>query len=207
MLETMSMSDRGNDAARWFSAARAGSKEALGRMLADCQGYLLLIAGRELDPELRAKGGASDLVQETLLEACRDFDAFQGDTEEKLLAWLRKLLLHNLADFRRRYRGTDKRGAGGESAPAAGSSADPLRQVSADAPSPSELTVGQEQHEDLERALDRLPADYRQVVLLRYQDKLPFEEIGRLMNRTANAVEKLWLRAIERLRQELKKPA
>ena len=59
----------------------------------------------------------------------------------------------------------------------------------------------------MERALERLPADYRQVIFYRYQDELPFEEIGRRMNRTANAVEKLWLRAIERLRHELEKPA
>jgi hypothetical protein len=44
MLETTAMSDRGNDAARWLAAARAGSKEALGQMLADGQAYLLLIA-------------------------------------------------------------------------------------------------------------------------------------------------------------------
>jgi RNA polymerase sigma-70 factor, ECF subfamily len=208
MLETTPMLDRGINAARWFADARAGSKEALGRMLADCQAYLLLVAGRELDPDLRAKGGASDLVQETLLEAYRDFDGFHGDTEENLLAWLRKLLLHNVGDFHRRYHGTVKRGTGRDSALAsAGSSADPLLQVSANEPSPSEVSIAHEERGALERALDRLPADYRQVILWRYREELAFEDIGRLMNRTANAVEKLWLRAIERLRKELEKPA
>ncbi len=202
------MSDRGNGAARWLEGARAGSQEALGQMLADCQAYLLLIAGRELDPDLRAKGGASDLVQETLLDAYRSFECFQGDTETRLLAWLRQLLLNNLSDFRRRYRGTVKRQTACELAQAAsGSSADPLLKVSVDEPSPSELTIAREQLETLERALDRLPSDYRQVILCRYQEELPFEDIGRRMDRTANAVEKLWLRAIERLRKELEKPA
>jgi RNA polymerase sigma-70 factor, ECF subfamily len=203
-LEITPMFDRGIDAARWLAAARDGSKEALGRMLADCQAYLLLIAGRELDPALRAKGGASDLVQETLLEACRDFDGFQGDSEEKLLAWLRQLLLHNLADLRRRYHETDKRGAARKSALAStGSSADQLLQVSDGDSSPSALAIKREQSEALYCAIDRLPVDYQQVILWRYQEELPFEEIGRLMNRTANAVEKLWLRAIRLLRQEL----
>jgi RNA polymerase sigma-70 factor (ECF subfamily) len=208
MLETTPMFDRGNDAARWLPDARAGSKEALGRMLADCQAYLLLIAGRELDPDLRAKGGASDLVQDTLFEAYRDFGGFQGDTEKRLLAWLRQLLLNNLADFRRRYRETDKRyGAREFAPPSTGSSADPGLQVSNGDSSPSALAIKREQIEALECAIDRLPADYQQVVLCRYQEELSFEEIGRRMNRSANAVEKLWLRAIERLRQVLEKPA
>jgi hypothetical protein len=57
MLETTPMFDRGINAARWLAAARAGSKEALGQMLADCRAYLLLIAGQELEPDLRAKAG------------------------------------------------------------------------------------------------------------------------------------------------------
>lgn len=88
-----------------------------------------------------------------------------------------------------------------------GSSVDLPLAVCAEEPSPSELTIAREQAEALERALDRLPTDYCQVIRWRYQDELPFEEIGRLMNRTGNAVEKLWPRAIERLRQDLEKPA
>ena len=52
-------------------------------MLDACRAYLLLIAGREPDTQLRAKAGASDLVQETLLEAFRDFAGFHGDTEHR----------------------------------------------------------------------------------------------------------------------------
>src|SRR5437764_3357307 len=97
------------DAAQWLPAARCGSREALGRALDACRRYLLLVADKELDAELQAKGGASDLVQQTFLEAQRDFARFHGDSEAELLAWLRRLLLNNLADFRRLYRGTGKR--------------------------------------------------------------------------------------------------
>src|ERR687883_158141 len=97
------------DVARGLAEARAGSREALGRVLEACRGYLLLVAERELAPDLRPKGGASDLVQQTFLEAQRDFARFRGDSEEELLAWLRRLLLHNVADFSRRFHGTGKR--------------------------------------------------------------------------------------------------
>ena len=99
----------GPNAAQWLPAARQGSREALGQALQACRNYLLLVASKELDPELQAKGGASDLVQQTFLEAQCDFARFQGSSEDELLAWLRRLLLHNLGDFTRRYRDTSKR--------------------------------------------------------------------------------------------------
>ena len=98
------------DAAHLLAAARGGSHEVLGQVLNACRGYLLLIAGQELDPRLRAKGGASDVVQQTFLDAQRAFDRFAGDSDEELRAWLRQVLRHNLADFTRRYRDTGKRG-------------------------------------------------------------------------------------------------
>src|SRR5262249_14287737 len=90
------MSGRMRDAAQLLAAARGGSREALGEALESCRAYLLYVAQREMAPELQAKGGASDLVQETFLDAQRDFDRFRGATEEELLAWLRRLLVHKM---------------------------------------------------------------------------------------------------------------
>jgi RNA polymerase sigma-70 factor (ECF subfamily) len=192
-----------DEVARRLAAARAGSDEMLGQVLQACRGYLLLVAQQELDPDLRAKGGASDLVQETFLDAQRDFAHFHGTTEDELRAWLRQLLLHNVANFARRYRAA-KRQAGREVAlGAAGSTADPAGGVAADAPTPSILLMAREQAEALERALGRLPEDYRRVILLRYQEQQPFGEIARFMHRSPSAVRTLWSRAVRRLRQEM----
>jgi RNA polymerase sigma-70 factor (ECF subfamily) len=173
-------------------------------MLEACRVYLLLIAGHELDTDLQAKGGASDLVQETLLEAFRDFPDFHGSTEQELHAWLRRLLLNNLANFARRYRGTLKRGAAVEVALDGGDPSLPWAQALSDGDAtPSRNAMANEQAQAVQQALERLPPDYRQVILLRYQEQLSFEEISRRMARSANAAEKLWLRAVERLRKEL----
>lgn len=201
------MSTPASDAERWLPAAQAGSKEALAQLLEACRGYLLFIAAQELDPALRAKGGASDLVQETLLEAYKDFPGFQGG-EEDLLAWLRRLLRNNLINFARRYRDTGKRRMSAEVPLQGGDSSSSgwdKGLIGSDS-SPSAHAMADEQAAAVEKALERLPDDYRQVILLRYREELPFEEIGRVMARSANAVEKLWLRAIERLRQELENP-
>jgi RNA polymerase sigma-70 factor (ECF subfamily) len=197
------MAEPSTEAARWLAAARAGSAAALGQVLETCRQYLLLIAGRELDPDLRAKGGASDLVQETFLEAHRDFARFHGNSEAELRAWLRQLLLHHLGKFTRRYRGTHKRQVGCEvRLEPDGSSDTRVLQISADILSPSGEAMAHEQTEAVQQALERLPEDYRRVIALRYQEELSFEEIGKLMNRSPNAARMLWSRAVERLRQE-----
>src|SRR5262249_62211948 len=103
------MGEPNEGAVQHLPAARAGSQEALGRLLEACHGYLLMVARQELPADLQAKGGASDLLQETLMDACRDFAQFRGDTEAELLGWLRQILRNNLAHFNRRYRDTAKR--------------------------------------------------------------------------------------------------
>jgi RNA polymerase sigma-70 factor (ECF subfamily) len=200
------MNDSSEEVVRSLADARAGSREALGRALETCRGYLLQVAQGELAPELRAKGGASDLVQETLLEAYRDFDRFHGGTEDELLAWLRRLLLNNLADFTRRYRGTGRRQLDREVAPPGDSSAEPGGGLVAADRSPSSLAAAGEQASVVLRVLERLPEEYRRVIVLRYQDARTFDEIGKELGLTANAARKLLLRAIERVQTELGEP-
>jgi RNA polymerase sigma-70 factor (ECF subfamily) len=194
-------------AAQWLPAARAGSPEALGQALEACRDYLLRIAQRELGSDLQAKGGASDLVQETVLDAIRDFAHFEGNTEAELLQWLRRLLLNNLADFTRQYRDTAKRQIGQEVQLEGGdSSAERGGGLAAALPSPSGEAMAHEQAEAIHRAVERLPDDYRRVIVLRYQEERSLEEIGDLLGLTANAARKLLLRAVERVQRELEGP-
>jgi RNA polymerase sigma-70 factor (ECF subfamily) len=180
-------------------AAREGSRDALGRTLETCRRYLLTIAKDELSADLRAKGGASDLVQDTFLDAQSAFPQFRGSSEGELRAWLRRLLRHRAAKFGRRYRTTLKRRLCREaSLPQPAPAAPDQRLVT-----PSVQLMAHERAERLRRALERLPEDYRRVVTLRYVDQESFDEIGRRMGRTPNAARLLWLRAIERVREEL----
>jgi RNA polymerase sigma-70 factor (ECF subfamily) len=191
--------------AGWLPAARAGSREALGQALEACRDYLLLVADRELAADLRAKVGASDLVQETFLEAQRDFARFHGDSPGELRAWLRRLLLNNLANCARGYRDTAKRQLGREVPfAAAGDAADG---AIAATPSPTGQAMAREAAERLDRAVERLPEDYRRVIRLRHQEGRSFEEIGETLRRSPNAARMLWLRAVEQLRQEWERPA
>lgn len=198
----MAQCDRETDVL--LAAARSGQATALGQALEACRNYLLLVAEKEMDPRLKAKGGASDLVQQTFLEAQKDFVRFHGDTENELLAWLRRLLLNNVANFRRHFAETDKRRADLEIPLATN---DPSRTgtswLSDGGPTPSREMMADERDAAVNAAIARLPEDYQTVLRLRYVEDRPFEEIAQVMNRSANAVRKLWARAVERMQEEL----
>src|SRR5262245_57665567 len=86
-----------------LKAARAGSRESLGNLLDDYRAYLLLVANQELDPGLRSRGGASDLVQETITKAFCGFEGFQGKTPEEWKGWLRRILVNQVSNFVRSH--------------------------------------------------------------------------------------------------------
>jgi RNA polymerase sigma-70 factor (ECF subfamily) len=189
------------DVERWFRDARGQSREALGRLLETCRDYLLLVANHELAGDLRAKAGASDLVQETFLDAQRDFGQFTGRSLAELQHWLRRILLNNLADLNRRYRDTNRRRLAQEVSLADDSTDDAAARVADDTPSPSGEAIRHEQTAALERALARLPEHYRQVIAWRHHEGLSFAEIGELLGRTPDAARMIWARAVKELQQ------
>jgi len=194
-----------NDSDRSLANARAGSPEALGAVLEAHRRYLLLVAENELAPDLRPKGGASDLVQETFIEAQRDFRQFRGETDNEFRGWLRRILVRNLGTFTQRYRGTEMRDVGREvKLPASSSAGGPGGELAAASATPSGLAMANEQSLALQGALDRLRDDYRCVIQLRYDDNLTFEQIGQEMGRSPEAARKLWARAMDCLRAEWK---
>jgi RNA polymerase sigma-70 factor (ECF subfamily) len=184
----------------WLANARAGSRDALGALLETYRRWLLLVANREIDPDLRAKVAPSDLVQETFLEAQVHFNQFAGQTEREFLAWLQGILKHRAADWTRRFRHTEKRAISREVRLNDARAQDDL---AAPAESPSWQAIALEEAEQLQGALRRLPEPYLQVILLHNRDGRSFAEVGTLMNRSADAARMLWVRAFKQLQQEL----
>jgi RNA polymerase sigma-70 factor, ECF subfamily len=194
---------RAPDSDRFLSDARAGSAEALGRALEACRGYLLLVAEKKLGADLRAKGGASDLVQDTFLEAQRDFGRFRGTSQREFQGWLRRILIHNLGVFANRYRDTDKRDIEREVGfVGTGSTGQHAFDPPASTVSPSAKLVAREEAEALRAALQKLPDDYRQAIMLRLEGNLTFEQIGHELGCSEEAARKVWVRAMECLRQQ-----
>jgi len=186
-----------------------GTREDAGRLLEGCRQYLLMIANEVIGPELQAKLGASDLVQDTFLEAQRHLGAFRGQTKGELRAWLRRILECRLANIRRSYLATEKRAASREVTldQFAVESGVKLEALECRSPSPSNHALRSEWVEAVEEALERMPEHYRQAVAWRHQEQLSWEAIGQRMSCTADAARKVWSRAIQQLRRELGKLA
>ena len=180
-----------------------GDQNALGRLYEACRPYLLLVANQELDAALAVKGGASDIVQQTFLDAHLGFDRFRGKTEADLLAWLRVLLQNNITDHVRRFRKAAKRRVDNEVSIQDDQFRDMIRNALATTPSPSRELINAEQYEAVEAALRRLPEASRRAILLRNNERRSFVEIGRALGRSEEAARKLWFRAVEQIRRDL----
>ena len=186
--------------------ARQGDADCRDQLFALCRSYLQIVARAKVESSLRAKVDASDLVQETLLEAFRDFQRFGGNSEQEWLAWLKRILAHNAADFIRRYRGTAKRQARREVPirAAAGFHAVPgAPEPAAPCPTPSQEFLRIDDELRVTAALAELPPDYQEVIVLRNLQRLPFNEVAERMERSRPAVQMLWMRAIKKLQESL----
>ena len=189
-----------------LAKARAGDRAARDRLFAACRSYLGLLAQANVGPWLHAKVDASDLVQQTLLDAHRDFDRFHGQTDQEWLAWLRQILNHNACDAARHYGTAGKRAARREVSLGGYDNSDSMApgfDLASPGESPSQLAIHNENELLLAEAMDRLPDDYREVIILRNIRRLPFEEVAEQLGRTRPAAQMLWMRAIQKLKSLL----
>jgi RNA polymerase sigma-70 factor (ECF subfamily) len=182
-------------------APEADSRQPLERF----RSYLLLLARRQLQGSASPRFDASDLVQQTLLEAHRQRDDFRGATDAECAAWLRQILAHNLADADRAVH-RDKRDVGRErslEAELANSSAALAGFLAADQSSPSQHVDRQEEALRLANALAQLPDAQREALVLQYWHGLTVAQIGERLERTPVAVAGLLKRGLRRLRELL----
>lgn len=195
-----------SEVSRLLPAFRAGDRSAGDALLRRYEPWLKLLARVQLESRFRAKFDPSDVVQQAMLEAVRALPQFRGGTEAEFTAWLRQILTHALAHEIRRYAGTAKRHLARE----VPIDQDPSRTsepwgdvLAATGTSPSQSVVKREQSVLLAEVLQRLPADFREVIILRHLERLPHDEVARRMGRSPGAVRMLWVRALARLRKEL----
>jgi RNA polymerase sigma-70 factor (ECF subfamily) len=184
-----------------MSDARVGPAGDLHRY----RDYLLLLARAQLPPRLQAKLDASDIVNQTLLEAHRDRDRLRGTTGLEVAAWLRQILAHNLANAARDL-DRQKRDVGRERSlerMLEASSARLEACLSDGGLAPPEQAERNEQVLHLAVALMRLPESQRQVVELRYLQGWTLKAIAEHLEKSTSAVAGLLHRGMSQLRADL----
>jgi RNA polymerase sigma-70 factor (ECF subfamily) len=186
--------------AELLAAARGGDRAALGKVLTMYRGLLLSVARQRLGDDVRTKLDEADIVQQTLAEAGDSFEQFAGTQPQELAGWLKAALLNNVRDGQRRFE-SQRRAVGREVSIDADSAI--KKQLIGDLDSPSSRMRKDESRQLVEEAMERLSAEYREVLVLRHRENLSFEEIARRLGRSENAVRKLCARAVVTLKEEL----
>lgn len=167
--------------------------------------YLKMLARMQLGPEHQAKFDASDLVQQTLLDAHRNLHQFRGSSEAEMAGWLRRLLACNLADALR-HLGRAKRDASREQSlheQLDRSAAHLGSWLAAVQTSPSQHAVRNEELLRLAGAMEQLPEAQRMAVELHHLRGCTLAETAIQLGRSEAAVAGLLRRGFRRLRQLL----
>ena len=186
-----------------LEGARRGNGAALGALLDSYTAYLTVLARLQIGRRLQGKVEPGDIVQEAFLDAHRQFGLFQGTTEPEFRQWLRRILAGHLSLLCRRFLGAgrDIRLEQEIAVELDQSSAILEKGLAGSFTSPSQHASRREQATLLADALAVLPDDYREVLVLRHIEGLSTEQIAVRMDRSPNAVQKLWARALAELRR------
>lgn len=167
--------------------------------------YLHLLARAYLGERQRGRIEASDVVQQTLLNAHARRDQFRGRSEAELAGWLRQILKHNLADALRdvaRVKRDVARERPLETADDSFSRADAW--LVAVQSSPSQHAAKAEELLRLADALSQLPEPQREAIVLHHLQGRPLAEVAEEMQRTTTAaVAGLLHRGLKSMRQFL----
>ena len=200
-------SDSLNSVEQLIEKVREGSVESLGDLLQLYQNYLSVLATTQISGRLRRRMSTSDLVQETMLAAHRDFHQFRGGSEGELVAWLRQILSNCLGHALEKNVYAKKRDVRREVAleTMAKKIDDSMARLSHlvvdKAASPSEVMARRELATQLSDQLAKLKPNYRDVIVYRNLQGLSFSEIGERMNVKPGAARMLWVRAIAKFKE------
>jgi RNA polymerase sigma-70 factor (ECF subfamily) len=175
------------ETASLFLPARNGDPRARNALLERMRPRVVLWCALRMSEALKAKVEAEDVAQEVLAGANRALDRFEGDARafQGLLFQIALNRIRDLAD----YHGSQKR--------------TPKEMEAATRTSPSTAFSRGETFTRVRRALERLPEDYRTVIVLRRLEEQEVAEVARLMDRSENAVRILYFRAIQALKDAL----
>jgi RNA polymerase sigma-70 factor (ECF subfamily) len=200
------MADTFTDPTELLHAARRGSPDGLNQLLEHYRNYLMILARTHIGKSLQAKADPSDLVQDTLLEARRDFPQFRGSTEDEFAAWLRKMMAHNGAKFVRQYKVVQARDVRRERQfeDELDRSTQMMAGLVARGSSPSQGAIRAEAAVRLANAVAELPDHYRDAIVLHHLQGRPIKDVAAAMNRTEDSIKKLLARALIRLQSELR---
>jgi RNA polymerase sigma-70 factor (ECF subfamily) len=187
---------------------RAGDRQALGELFQCYRERLQRMDELRMDPRLRTRIDASDVLQEAYLDLDGDLDAYRADLKLQPLLWMRLRVGRRLTMLHRRHLGTGMRDAGLEISLYRGA----LPQASSAAlasmllgrhTSPTQAAQRAERLLRIQEALNTLDPIDREVLALKHFEELSRAETAQVLSISPEAAAKRYFRALKRLKEVL----
>jgi RNA polymerase sigma-70 factor (subfamily 1) len=185
---------------------RRRDAQALAELLQSHRPQLMTFIERQLGTALRRKVEPDDVFQETSAEAVRALPTAEfGDREP--FSWLCQIAERRIIDLHRRFFGAQKRDAGRE-VPLGSSGSDTrpaglINLLVASMTTPSQAFSRNAREARLLAALEKLPAEQREALRLRYVESLPSKQIAERLGKSDAAVRVMLTRSLKKLHELL----
>ncbi len=181
----------------FLNAAKERSQSGLGRLLEAFRPSLIMMADQNLEQRLRRRMSSSDVVQDTMLTAGKQFESFRGTTSGEFREWLLELFHSRLVDGIRRHQVAEIRRQSLEDEQLS------LSDLLSREETPSVVARLNEDATLLLKALEALPTNLQRVIHLRYLENRTFEEIASQTNVSVATVWRRFQEAVEALQKLL----
>jgi RNA polymerase sigma-70 factor, ECF subfamily len=198
-----------SETSRLLERAASGDGSSWGALLMRHEARLRRMVTFRLDPRLRGRIDASDVIQDVHLEASKHLADYVKEPGMPLFLWLRGIAGHKLLEVHRHHLGTPMRDARREIALYRGglpgaTSAAIAAQLLGRATRASEAAMRAEAKVRLQEALNDMDPLDREILALRHIEQLTNAEAARVLGIKEAAAGKRYLRALERLREILR---
>ncbi len=193
--------------------SQGGDREAFSKLFNRYYPRIRLLVKLHMLDKLKAQVEADDIIQEIYLEVFRNFHKFEYRDPNSFYKWLVTVIGWKIKDFDKYFFKTSKRQPGetlslNENVRGGESSIRELAEsISAGQSTPSQIVMQREGYKMLEKALEKLPTHYREVIRLRHLEQRSAKEAADLLNVKVNAVNVLFHRAQQKLHEVLREMA
>jgi RNA polymerase sigma-70 factor (ECF subfamily) len=174
-------------------------------IVAKYEPYLRMLARTQMRQAYQARVGASDMVQQAMLQAVQGLDGFRGQTEAEFRGWLRQILARHLCHLDRDLH-RDKRDIRREQSIEQKLAQSSMRLeglLAGEGPTPSQDVALGENVLKVADAVERLPESQREAVRLHYLEGMKLSEVAQQLDKTTGAIAGLLHRGMKTLRQQL----
>ncbi len=174
-------------------------------IIAKYEPYLRMLARTQVRRAYQGKVGASDMVQQVMVQAVAGFEGFRGNTEAEFRAWLRQILAHSLCHLDRDMH-RDKRDVRREQSMEQRLAQSSMRLeglLAGDAATPSQHAMQDEQILQVAKAVERLPDSQSEAIRLHYLEGMKLSQVADQLGKSSGAVAGLLHRGMKTLRSQL----